>query len=127
VYRDGLIDCAQESGRAGRGGEVVTSLILLEKNWQAREGAKRIAMRREWSPDEKAMLDFVNTDDCRRLVLRDYFDRNAVQDCISRDLERCDRCCSGVSDWARSEKETSRERDTVEEALDQMANGCPAC
>jgi superfamily II DNA helicase RecQ len=28
----GLIDFAQESGRAGRGGEVVTSLILLEKN-----------------------------------------------------------------------------------------------
>jgi len=38
----GLIDFAQKSGRAGRGGEVVTSLILLEKNWQAREGAKRM-------------------------------------------------------------------------------------
>lgn len=38
----GLIDFAQESGRAGRGGEVVTPLILLEKNWQVREGAKRM-------------------------------------------------------------------------------------
>jgi hypothetical protein len=123
----GLIDFAQESGRAGRGGEVVTSLILLEKNWQAREGAKRMVMRREWGSDEKAMLDFVNTDDCRRLVLGNYFDREAAQDCISGDMERCDRCCSGVSDWARSEKETSHEREVVEDALDQMANGCPVC
>jgi len=43
----GLIDFAQESGRAGRGSEVVTSLILLEKNWQVRESAKRIATQRE--------------------------------------------------------------------------------
>jgi len=123
----GLIDFAQESGRAGRGGEVVTSLILLEKGWQTREEAKRRAMRREWSPDEKAMLDFVNADDCRRLVLGRYFDRRPAADCASGDMERCDRCCSGVSDWARLEKETSREREMVEDALDQMANGCPVC
>jgi hypothetical protein len=123
----GFIDFAQESGRAGRGGEVVISLTLLEKNWQAREAAKRTAMRREWSPDEKAMLDFVNTDDCRRLVLGRYFDRKPAQDCVSGEMERCDRCCSGVSDWARSEKETSNERELVEDALDQMANGCPVC
>jgi hypothetical protein len=35
-------------------------------------------MRREWGSDEKAMLDFVNTDDCRRLVLGKYFDREAA-------------------------------------------------
>lgn len=123
----GFIDFAQESGRAGRGGEVVTSLILLEKNWQTREAARRTAMRREWSPDEKAMLDFVNTDDCRRLVLGRYFDKKPAQDCVSGEMERCDRCCSGVSDWARSEKEASHEREIVEDALDQMANGCPVC
>lgn len=123
----GFIDFAQGSGRAGRGGEVVTSLILLEKNWQTREAAKRTAMRREWTPDEKAMLDFVNTDDCRRLVLGGYFDRKPAQDCISGEMERCDRCRSGVSDWARSEKEMSQEREIVEDALDQITNGCPVC
>jgi superfamily II DNA helicase RecQ len=123
----GFIDFAQESGRAGRGGEVVTSLILVERDWQTREAAKRTAVRREWSPDEKAMLDFVNTGDCRRLVLGRYFDRKPAQDCVTGEMERCDRCCSGVSDWARSEKETSKERETVEDALDQMANGCPVC
>ena len=120
----GLIDFAQESGR---GGEVVASLILLEKNWQARESGKRTATRREWSPDEKAMVDFVDTDDCRRLVLGRYFDRKPAQDCVSGEMERCDRCCSGVSDWARSEKETSQEREIVEDALDQMSNGCLVC
>ncbi len=123
----GLIDFAQESGRAGRGGEMVTSLILLEKDWQAREQMRRLAMRRAWSPDEKAMLDFANTDDCRRLVLGRYFDKKPAQDCISGEMERCDRCCNGVSDWAWSEKEMSGEREAVEDALDQMANGCPVC
>ncbi|KAK0926478.1 hypothetical protein LTR29_017851 [Friedmanniomyces endolithicus] len=123
----GLIDFAQESGRAGRGGEVVTSLVLLEKNWHAIEQAKRLAKRREWSPDEMAMLDFVNTDDCRRLTLGRYFDRKPAPDCDSGELERCDRCCSGVSDWARSERARAYEKDIVEEALDQMANGCPVC
>jgi superfamily II DNA helicase RecQ len=123
----GLIDFAQESGRAGRGGEVVTSLILLEKDWQPREQARRLVVRRVWSPDEKAMLDFVNTDDCRRLVLGRYFDKKPAQSCISGDMERCDRCCNGVSDWARSEERVACEREAVEEALDQMANGCPVC
>ena len=41
----GLIDFAQESGRAGRGGEVVDSLMLVESGWEARERAKRQARR----------------------------------------------------------------------------------
>ena len=41
----GLIDFTQESGRAGRGGEEVDSLILIEKGWEARERAKRRAKR----------------------------------------------------------------------------------
>lgn len=43
----GLIDFAQGSGRAGRGGEVVTSLVLLEGDWQAKEQAKRQGERQE--------------------------------------------------------------------------------
>jgi len=123
----GLIDFAQESGRSGRSGEVVASLVLVENNWQAREDATRLAKRREWSQDEKAMLDFVNTDDCRRLMLARYFERKVAQDCKSGEMERCDRCGEGVSEWARSERETSREQAMVEEALDQMVNGCPVC
>ncbi|KAK0950983.1 hypothetical protein LTS01_025418, partial [Friedmanniomyces endolithicus] len=74
-----------------------------------------------------AMLDFVNTDDCRRLTLGRYFDRKPAPNCDSGELERCDRCCSGVSDWAPSERARAYEKDIVEEALDQMANGCPVC
>ncbi|KAG5950989.1 hypothetical protein E4U57_007239 [Claviceps arundinis] len=79
----GLIDFAQESGRAGRDGEAVALFILL-------------------SAGEKL-------------------------DCISGDMERCDRCCSGVSDWTRSQKEMSVERDMVENVLNQIAVVCPVC
>ena len=123
----GLIDFAQESGRSGRRGEVVSSLVLVEGDWQAREERMRSAKRREWSKDEKAMLEFINTDNCRRLVLAGYFDRKPAQDCKSGEMERCDRCGDGISEWARSERETSCEQATMEEALDQMANGCPVC
>ncbi|KAG5954584.1 hypothetical protein E4U58_007559, partial [Claviceps cyperi] len=123
----GLIDFAQESGRAGRDGEIVTSVIIVEKGWQAMEEKRRDKRRQEWSVDEKGMFTFVNTDQCRRLVLGKYFDRVPAQDCISGDMVRCDRCSTGVSDWERSQQNKSRERYMVEDALDQIANGCPVC
>ncbi|KAG6043435.1 hypothetical protein E4U33_001709 [Claviceps sp. LM78 group G4] len=123
----GLIDFAQESGRAGRGGEVVASHILMEKGWQAMEQKRREMKRQEWSIDEKEMFTFVNTVQCRRLVLGKYFDGGPAQDCISGDMARCDRCHIGVSDWERSQQIKSGERFMVEDALDQIANGCPVC
>ncbi|KAG6091014.1 hypothetical protein E4U31_007459 [Claviceps sp. LM219 group G6] len=123
----GLIDFAQESGRAGRGGEVVASHILMEKGWQAMEQKRREKKRQEWSINEKEMFTFVNTVQCRRLVLGKYFDGGPAQDCISGDMARCDRCHIGVSDWERSLQIKSGERFMVEDALDQIANGCPVC
>ncbi|KAG6020332.1 hypothetical protein E4U19_006426 [Claviceps sp. Clav32 group G5] len=123
----GLIDFAQESGRAGRDGEVVASFILLEKNWLAVESERRPEETQEWSVDEKKMIAFVNTEGRRRLVLGKSFDGNSAQDCKSGDMERCDRYCPGVSDSTRSQKEMSVERDRVEDVLDQIAIGCPVC
>ncbi|KAG6157487.1 hypothetical protein E4U50_007512 [Claviceps purpurea] len=123
----GLIDFAQESGRAGRDGEVVASHILMEKGWQAVEQKRRQTKRQEWSLDEKEMFTFVNTVQCRRLVLGKYFDGDPAQDCISGDMVRCDRCRIGVSDWERSQQIKSGERSMVEDALDQIAIGCPVC
>ncbi|KAG6104105.1 hypothetical protein E4U13_000209 [Claviceps humidiphila] len=129
----GLIDFAQESGRVGRDGEAVASFILLEKNWYAEEGERRSRQKQEWSVDEKEMNAFVYTEGCRRLVLgvtasqRKYFDGDSPQDCKSGDMERCDRCCSGVSDWTRSQEEMSVERYMVQEALNHIAVVCPVC
>ncbi|KAG5931201.1 hypothetical protein E4U59_000501, partial [Claviceps monticola] len=123
----GLIDFAQESGRAGRDGEAVASFILLEKNWLAVESERRSGEKKEWSVDEKEMLGFVYTEGCRRLVLGKYFDDDSPQDCKSGDMERCDRCCSGVSDWTRSQREQCVEREMVEDVLDQMVILNPVC
>ncbi|KAG5912695.1 hypothetical protein E4U61_000150, partial [Claviceps capensis] len=116
----GLIDFAQESGRAGRDGEAVASFILLEKNWYAVESERRSGEKQEWSVDEKEMMAFVYTEGCRRLVLGKYFDDDSPQDCKSGDMERCDRCCSGVSDWTRSQREQCVEREMVEDVLNQV-------
>lgn len=123
----GLIDFAQESGRAGRGGEQVDSLILAEAGWEAKERERRRRRRQEWSRDEEALLEFVNTSGCRRLVLGQYFDEGITQDCISGNMAHCDRCGSGPTDRWRSQSDAAQERAIVEGTLDQMANGCPAC
>ena len=123
----GLIDFAQESGRAGRGGEDVDSLVLVEKGWVARERATREARRQEWSRDEREMSNFVNADGCRRLVLAADFDEGEPVDCISGEMARCDRCGNGVTDWERTQKTEAREKGEVLDTLDEVASGCAAC
>ncbi|KAG6021026.1 hypothetical protein E4U40_005639 [Claviceps sp. LM458 group G5] len=54
----GLIDFAQESGRAGRDGEAVASFILLEENWYAEESKFRSSRDQDWSVDELEMIAF---------------------------------------------------------------------
>ncbi|KAG5986567.1 hypothetical protein E4U52_000123 [Claviceps spartinae] len=123
----GLIDFAQQSGRAGRDGEAVPSFILMEKDWFATESECRSSRDQVWSVDELGMIDFVYTEGCRRLVLGKYFDGDSPQDCKSGDMERCDRCCSGVSAWTRSQKLRVVDRHIVQETLNQIAIGCPVC
>lgn len=123
----GLIDFAQESGRAGRGGEDVDSVILIEKGWEARERTKRQAKRQDWSRDERELVKFVNTDGCRRRVLAEYYDEGEPVDCISGEMARCDRCGSGVTDWERSQRNVAEEKGMVLDTLDQVANGCTVC
>jgi superfamily II DNA helicase RecQ len=77
----GLIDFSQESGHAGRGGEQVDSLVLLEQGWEEREDSNRRRRRKAWDCDERAMVEFVRTRGCRRLVLARYFDRGEPADC----------------------------------------------
>ena len=123
----GLIDFSQESGRAGRGGEQVDSLVLLERGWEEREDAIRKRRRMVSSQDERAMAEFVKTTGCRRLVLARCFDSGELVDCEMGEMARCDRCCSGVTDRQRSESRTTRERGIVTDALDQMSAGCVVC
>lgn len=123
----GLIDFSQESGRAGRGGEQVDSLVLLEQGWESGEEATRKRRRIMSSPDERAMAEFVKTRTCRRLVLAKHLDRAEPVDCETGDMARCDRCSSGITDRQRSESRTARERGVVTDALDQISGGCVVC
>jgi hypothetical protein len=123
----GLIDFSQESGRAGRGGEQVDSLVLLEQGWEKKEDAGRRRRRKIWDRDESAMVEFVKTRECRRLVLGEHFDRGEPVDCETGDMARCDRCCSGITDRQRSESRAAHEQGVVTDALDQLSGGCVVC
>lgn len=123
----GMVDFFQESGRAGRGGEAVDSLILVEKDWIRREGTKRASQQKAWTRDEQTMVAFVGTPSCRRLVSIRYFDREPAVDCISSGVARCDRCSVGVTDWQRTQQTVAVEKDTVLSTLDQVAGNCVVC
>jgi superfamily II DNA helicase RecQ len=85
-----MIDFAQESGRAGRQGEDVDSVIVME------EGRIERVRYKMQSPDEQAILEFVRTRGCRRKVngrFLDGMEHNYMSD--ERGLARCDNCGDG--------------------------------
>jgi len=106
----GMIDFAQESGRAGRGGEKVDSMILVE------DGFTKRRIRGERSVDEEAMVGFVDTTGCRRRVLSGYLDGEEIG-CTDYDMVRCDRCGEGVEEWQEWQVEIEREWQEVKEVL----------
>ena len=146
----GLIDFAQESGRAGRDGEEVDSLVLVEDGWEEREVAVREQYHEGMSRECAAMEEFVKTGGCRREVLSRFFDgsigdgeckvvyesRSVMMDDDgemtgdseeSRLKARCDRCGSGQTTGRREVIQTALERERIEEGLDEMRLGCAIC
>ncbi|KAF4546947.1 Helicase conserved C-terminal domain-containing protein 1 [Elsinoe fawcettii] len=118
----GMIDFAQESGRAGRAGEEVDSVIIIEDGWV--EG--QLSRGRMRSTDEMAMLEFVRTQSCRRAVYSKYLDGEATS-CDDADRARCDRCGEGEVDIQRSVRVLAEDRDSVVALLDAISGGCVPC
>lgn len=116
----GMIDFAQESGRAGRGGEAVDSVIVA-----AEEEPKRVEDASE-SVDESVMRAFVYSKGCRRAIMSSYLDGRRVE-CSMQDCAACDWCGEGVAEWHRWQQTEGRERDEVCRVLDELADGCTAC
>jgi len=116
----GMIDFAQESGRAGRAGEAVDSIVLVEEGWVERT-ADRLR-----KVDESAMAAFILSNGCRRAVMSGYLDGRAVE-CGELDGARCDGCGEGVTEWQGAQAEAEGEWQLVREALDEIADGCAAC
>jgi superfamily II DNA helicase RecQ len=117
-----MIDFAQESGRAGRQGEDVDSVIVME------EGRIERVRYKMQSPDEQAMLEFVRTRNCRRKIngrFLDGIEHNCVSD--ERGLARCNNCGDGWTALERKQKQTSDARATVEHVLSELVEDCPVC
>jgi superfamily II DNA helicase RecQ len=91
----GLTSFVQQSGRGGRGGEISQSIIVIRVD--STSAYKRQGIMSAYSTeqiDEDAMTQFIQSRECRRVVLGRYFDGNegAGQDCRSMDWAYCDIC-----------------------------------
>lgn len=117
-----MIDFAQESGRAGRQGKDVDSVIVTEEG-----RADRVRYKMQ-SPDEQAMLGFVQARGCRRKVKSRLLD-GTEHDCIlyERGLARCDNYGDGWTALERKQRQISETRATVERVLSELVDECPAC
>jgi superfamily II DNA helicase RecQ len=118
----GMIDYAQESGRAGRAGEEVDSIIIVE---QGKVESMRQAGRIR-GLDEEIIAEFVTTRKCRRQVMSKYLDGKIIE-CGAGDMAQCDRCGEGLEALERLHEKNSKERQAVEKTLDDLADGCASC
>jgi superfamily II DNA helicase RecQ len=84
----GLVDFVQQTGRGGRReGETVESVIITDGRpaWYDKQGSDVDQANRQ------GIERFMQTPDCRRLVLGSFMD-GVAQDCHSMGVECCDRC-----------------------------------
>lgn len=116
----GMVDYAQESGRGGRAGEDVDSLLICE------QGAADRAYKRARNCDERAIANFVRTQGCRRKVKGLYLDGEEVS-CGQGGLARCDNCGEGVTALERRYKRDARERSGFELTMYSLGDFCAAC
>ena len=117
-----MIDYAQESGRGGRAGEVVDSVILIE------EGEVDYRLGKDTGAiDVAAMAQFIQARGCRRGVMSDYLDGNRVE-CGDIEAVRCDRCGEGRAEWAEVNSRWAREWEHVQAVMDGLVDvRCVIC
>jgi superfamily II DNA helicase RecQ len=119
----GMIDFAQETGRGGRAGEDVDSIILLE-DFEYRRLEKWDAA--ELTIDELAMQRFIQTKDCRRFAMSAYLDEEG-KTCEEVSGRPCDCCGGGVSDWRAGQVRAAKELQRFENGMDEAQRHCGFC
>jgi superfamily II DNA helicase RecQ len=116
-----MTDFAQESGRGGREGETVESVILVG-HAEVEETAKR-----RWAEvDVQAMALFLTGNGCRRSLMSGYLDGKGVT-CGEVEAVGCDRCGEGQAKWLEARKTESEEWQRVREVMDELRGGCAIC
>jgi hypothetical protein len=79
------------------------------------------------SINESIIRDFVTTRGCRRRVIGLYLDNKEIECRDDASLARCDRCGEGVTVLERDYTRVARERQMVEETLDEVVDDCVFC
>lgn len=116
-----MIDFAQESGRGGRAGELVDSVIIVEKG-----EVERQLEREKGSIDVQAMGLFILGSGCRRGMMSEYLDRMRVE-CKDIESAGCDRCGEGLVEWQAAQTQTSLGWQAVQRVMDELRDGCAVC
>jgi hypothetical protein len=73
------------------------------------------------------MRDFVTTRGCRRRVIGLYLDNKEIECRDDSSFARYDRYSEGVTALERDYTRVVRERQTVEETLDEVVDDCVFC
>jgi superfamily II DNA helicase RecQ len=122
------IDFAQESGRAGREGQLVDAVILVESPRQ-KAPALDIPVDHSWHAlDEAAIQEFINPrlGACRRSILSLFLDGQSVT-CTQAQAANCDLCSKGSTELTNVLKQDAQEEAKLRNTLQELVNGCPVC
>lgn len=119
-----MIDFAQESGRAGRDGEVVTSMILVPENVvevKLQQGGIGL--------DRSAIAEFVTSRGCRRRTMSAYLDgEEMARSCGDLvNCAQCDRCNEGWTEFRETARTRVEEWEQVRRELDGLVGSCVWC
>jgi hypothetical protein len=101
----------------------VDSVIIVEEGKAERQSISG----KGGGVNESIMRDFVTTRGCRRRVIGLYLDNKEIECRDDASLARCDRYSEGVTALERDYTRAARERQMVEETLDEVADDCVFC
>jgi superfamily II DNA helicase RecQ len=116
-----MVDFAQESGRGGRAGEVVDSVLVVEQG-----EVERRMEQQKGELDVQAMGLFIIGSGCRRGLMSGYLDGKSIS-CNDIESAGCDRCGEGIREVQEAQSRASAEWEDVRAMMDEIRHGCGVC
>ena len=139
IHRDipyGAVDFHQECGRAGRNGEPVVSIVMVEAT-RLRQLASGDG-EADLNDSRRAMHAFLSTSGCRRERLTAFLDGEATSCMDSEATSPCDQCLRlqqhrrealavGPSLYRAKVAREAKGRALLEQTMADIGDGCAAC